>query len=296
MGNEDQTSGDAQKQSTSVDRPSLHVWHVLAPLSLLVSVYLATFVLWGFCRRFLALPGAQWAALFSVVVATVTVIAICERGRWTLGLRTRPSIALREVFAGGVFASGLILGADALILLSTHLRHVRGTGFPWQELWGVYLPAAVHEELLFRGYALQKLALRWPRFAVLFVAAVFAALHLGNDAVSMLAMANIFVAGVLLGLTWLATRRLWFALGLHLAWNLLSGPILGYNVSGYVSHATVWRTSGSGRPILTGGAFGIEGSLWMLAVELMALALFGWWMFRRNYNRRPLVPELPEVS
>ena len=266
------------------------------PLSLLGSVYLATFIAWGFCGRFLALPGSQWGALLSITVATVVVIYVCEHGRWSLGLVTSPRLALSEAVAGGVFASGIILGADGLILLSTGLRHLPGTGFPWGELWGVYLPAAVHEELLFRGYALQKIAERWPKFAVVFVAGVFAALHLGNDAVSLLAMANIFVAGVLLGLTWLATRRLWFALGLHLVWNLLSGPILGYNVSGYVSQTTVWRTSGAGPRILTGGGFGIEGSLWMLGVELLALGLFGWWMSRRNYNRRLLVHHLPEDS
>ncbi len=255
-------------------------------LSLLGSVYLATFLLWSFCGRFVALPGPQWGALLSAIVATLVVVASCEQGRWDLGLIAPPAIAIREAVGGGVLASLLILGGDCLILASTQLQHVRGNGFPWDELATIYVPAVLHEELLFRGYALQKLAAKWPRFAVGFMAAVFAALHLGNDAVSVLATANIFVAGVLLGMTWLITRRLWLAIGLHLVWNLLSGPILGYNVSGYVSGRTVWRTSGSGSAILTGGAFGIEGSIWMLLMELLGVALMSWWMFHRNYNQR----------
>lgn len=296
MGYEDQTGGNAENQSGRVHRPFPHVWQVLGSLSLLGSVYLATFVFWGFCHRFLALPGPQWGALLSVIVATTVVIIVFEHRQWDLGLKASPSVAVLEALAGGVFATVIILIADGLIELTTGLRHSAGGGFPWRESWGVFLPAAVHEELLFRGYALQKVAARWPALAVVGVAAVFAGLHQGNDAVSLLAMANIFVAGILLGLTWLATRRLWVALGLHLVWNVLSGPILGYNVSGYVSQSTVWRTSGSGPAILTGGRFGIEGSVWMLGVELAALAWFGWWMSRHRYNPRPAVNRLPEDS
>ena len=268
------------------------------PLSLLGAVYFATFLIWGFLGRFVQLPGLQWGALVSVVVATLVVVASFEHGRWPLGLAAPPRIAVSEAFGGGIFAAVLIFAGDGLILATTNLRHLQGNGFPWDELATIYLPAVLHEELLFRGYAMQKLATRWPRFAVGFMAAVFALLHLGNEAVSVLAIANIFVAGVLLGLTWLVTGRLWFAIGLHLIWNLLSGPILGYNVSGYESRRTVWRTSGSGAPILTGGGFGIEGSIWMLLVELLAVALVCWWIWRRNYNQRPplLFHHLPEDS
>lgn len=269
---------------------------MLVPLSLLGFVYLATFLIWGFVAHRVTLPGMQWGALASVIVATAVVVASYEHGRWSIGLAGPAGLAARESLTGAVGAVILILTADALVLSTTGLHRVRGNGFPWFELANVYLPAAIHEELLFRGYALQKLAVRWPRFAVVFVAAVFAALHLGNHSITLIAVANIFVAGVLLGLTWLVTRRLWFAIGLHLVWNLLSGPVLGYNVSGYISETTVWRTVGTGPLILTGGGFGIEGSIWMLAIESIAVGLVCWWMVRRNYNQHPQViaHHLPE--
>ena len=48
------------------------------------------------------------------------------------------------------------------------------------ELIAVFLPAVLHEELLFRGYPFQKL-LRWsPRFAILVVSLIFAGLHAGH--------------------------------------------------------------------------------------------------------------------
>jgi hypothetical protein len=63
-------------------------------------------------------------------------------------------------------------------------------------------------------------------------------------------------------------QRLWFPIGIHFVWNVLSGPILGYGVSGYVAETAVFRTIGSGPLLVTGGAFGIEGSVWMAAAEL----------------------------
>ena len=86
-------------------------------------------------------------------------------------------------------------------------------------------------------------------------------------------MANLFFAGILLALAYARYERLWFPIGIHLGWNLLSGPILGYNVSGYASRETVLRTVGRGSPWLTGGLFGIEGSVWIVLVELAGIAL-----------------------
>jgi hypothetical protein len=59
----------------------------------------------------------------------------------------------------------------------------------------VFLPAVVHEELLFRGYPFQKL-LRWNRaFAIFFVALVFAALHIRQRVRHRARLVNIFLGG-----------------------------------------------------------------------------------------------------
>lgn len=155
----------------------------------------------------------------------------------------------------------------------TDIGHVPGEGFPWRELVLVFVPAALHEELLFRGYPFQKLHQRNRWFAIAFVAAVFAALHSGNASVTPLALFNIFLGGVLLGLAWERHRRLWFPIGIHLAWNLTTGPILGHEVSGYEALETLFVEQGTGPEILTGGDFGIEGSILMTLTAAIAIAL-----------------------
>jgi membrane protease YdiL (CAAX protease family) len=221
----------------------------------------------------LRVPFPYWTGLISVTVATGFTVAIWEHGHWPLGLFVPPRIALRELALGIAWGVVLIGSCALLIVLSTDIRHQPGRGFPWLELIVVFAPAALHEELLFRGYPFQKL-LRWNRaVAYLFVAFVFAALHAGNTAVTLLGLTNVFLGGILLGVAYELYHRLWVPIGLHLAWNLMSGPILGHEVSGYTGEATVFVERGSGVWWLTGGSFGIEGSVWMTAVELAAIGI-----------------------
>jgi membrane protease YdiL (CAAX protease family) len=240
----------------------------VAPLALFVCFYVATFIVLTWLR----FPSLWWMGLLSVSVATVATVTIWDRGRWPLGLFVSPRLAVPEFLYGVAFGVVLISMCAALVVLSTDVSHERGAGFPWLELLAIYLPAAVHEELLFRGYAFQRLH-RWNRtFALFFVALVFAALHANNPAVSWLGLTNVFLGGVLLGLAYEKYGRLWLPIGLHLAWNVMSGPILGHEVSGNDSITTVFVERGHGTWWLTGGEFGIEGSVWMTMTELTAIA------------------------
>ena len=233
-----------------------------------MSFYVATLTL----LTLLGFPWIQWVGLIAVSVATFATVMLWDRGQWPLGLFVPPRLAVPEFLLGGLFGVVLIAMCAALVVLSTPSWHERGAGFPWRDVLVVYIPAAVHEELLFRGYAFQKLH-RWHRtFALVFVALIFAALHLGNVAVTWLGLANIFLGGILLGLAYERYGRLWFPIGLHLMWNVTSGPILGHEVSGYDSMMTLLVERGSGPSWLTGGDFGIEGSIWMTLTEVTAIA------------------------
>ena len=240
---------------------------VVAPVILFVSFYGATL----FVLTVVAVPGVHWRGLISVSVATAVTILLLDQGKWRLGLFVTPRRAVPELSFGMIFGALLIGGCALLIVLSTDVHHDRGRGFPWTEVLAIFIPAAVHEELLFRGYVYQKMR-RWNRNAALIgLAFFFAALHYNNNSVSWIGLANIFLGGILLGLAYELYQRLWFPIGLHLAWNLTSGPILGHEVSGYESARTILVERGAGRLILTGGEFGIEGSLWMTLTEAVGI-------------------------
>lgn len=248
---------------------------LIAPLALFTAVYLGTLAL--LVRSTLYF---HWIALISVVVATAAAVFLWDRGRWSLGVFVPPLIGMREAVTGIGLAVLLIGITDLLNITTTGLRHTIGGGFSLPETVAVFLPAVLHEELLFRGYPFQRLW-RWkPWVAIIGVSIIFAVLHGWNVAVTPLALFNIFLGGVLLSLAYVRYERLWFPIGLHFGWNMLSGPVLGYPVSGYVPEESLLRVTGSGPELLTGGRFGLEGSVWITVVEVTAIAFLA----RRTRN------------
>jgi membrane protease YdiL (CAAX protease family) len=234
----------------------------------------------GRLSRALGFDLQQWVSLVSVSVATLLTVAVCDRGFWPIGLAVRSGEWLTELAAGALAAAFLILSADRLVAIIAALHRRGGAGFPWSELLALFLPAAAHEELLFRGYVYQKLR-RWNRGAAIATTAViFGLLHGGNDGVTALGIFNICLAGVLFCLAYEWRQRLWFPISLHFFWNVLSGPVLGYAVSGYGEDSSLFITRVDGPPWLSGGTFGLEGSLAVTTVEILALAIV--WMRVRN--------------
>ncbi|MGC3992780.1 MAG: CPBP family intramembrane metalloprotease [Propionicimonas sp.] len=143
----------------------------------------------------------------------------------------------------------------------------------WFELAGLVLSSSVLEELTFRGVALQAIerGLGWAP-ALLITAAFFGAAHLVNPGATWFgALAIAIEAGLLLGAVFLATRSLWWVIGLHAAWNLTEA-LLGIPVSGQrapsLLHAEV-----SGPDLLTGGDFGIEASVVPMVIGVVVAAV-----------------------
>ena len=140
--------------------------------------------------------------------------------------------------------------------------------------------AATLEELLYRCLLLQVLERAWGTGVALAVQAlVFALPHLANvqDGGSADAMA-VLVSVTLLGLLWggvfVLTRNLWVSAAHHAAWNfsiLLSGvPLSG--IGDWRALAPL-ETRLAGPDWLTGGMFGPENSLLVIAVIAMAVVL-----------------------
>jgi membrane protease YdiL (CAAX protease family) len=122
-------------------------------------------------------------------------------------------------------------------------------------------PAALAEEVLFRGVPLILLAAAFGRgTAVVLIAVAFALVHLQNPNVTALGIGNIALAGIFLGLAFYAPGGIWTAWGAHLGWNATLAA-LDTPVSG-VPFRIPFIDYEPGDPAwLTGGAFGPEGGL-----------------------------------
>ena len=141
---------------------------------------------------------------------------------------------------------------------------------------------AVVEESIFRGYILRNLMLSMPKYIALSASAlVFALMHAFNPNVSGFALFNIFLAGILLGLSYVHTKNLWFPIALHLSWNLFQS-LFGFNVSGqgFYSVVKIQVDQANG---LNGGAFGFEGSYIAVIAQLITIAAIAiYYNFKRK--------------
>lgn len=127
-------------------------------------------------------------------------------------------------------------------------------------------------------------------------AAIFGGLHLLNENATVFgAIAVMLQAGLMLGAAFMATRRLWLPIGIHFAWNFMQSGLFGIAVSGTKAQDGLFKSSLTGPDILTGGSFGVEGSIVTIALGL-ALSIYFLWLAQMRENiiappwRRPAAP------
>jgi uncharacterized protein len=168
------------------------------------------------------------------------------------------------------YGYGLFVGAAAMAAAVGAIAafggyHIVGYNFSsvvFIETLAIAIISGIPEEILLRGIIFRFLEKWLGSFAALFLSALlFGVLHLGNPNASWLAAFAIALeAGILLGAIYMVTRRLWAAIGLHMAWNSVQGGVFGIKVSGTdVNGLIVSEPRGS--DWLTGGAFGAEASI-----------------------------------
>ena len=144
--------------------------------------------------------------------------------------------------------------------------------------------AAFDEEIVFRGYVLNNLMDSMNRWWALGISsAVFALMHAGNPNVwsTFVPMSELFAAGFILGISYTFTKNLWFPTFFHFGWNFFQG-LFGFEISGL--NVDSWKmlaheNSGQVPDIISGGSFGIEGSV----ISLM-LTILGTYAIYRYYT------------
>jgi membrane protease YdiL (CAAX protease family) len=233
-------------------------------------------------------PGAMnpWLLAAAGLVVLVPLAAV------TLGARKfldrRPpllSLGLRPRAAPRGLAWGFAGGAAFLSLTSAILALAGGATFEYARFSAAalaYVPATLvffviagaAEELLLRGYPITVLDESWGRAgAVLLTAVAFGCLHLFNPGSHVLPAVNVALAGVILGLLYLQSGSLWFAIGFHGGWNFAEGTAFGFPVSGLPLGAGIVEAVPAGPRWLSGGTFGPEGSVVLTATSALLIGL-----------------------
>lgn len=223
--------------------------------------------------------------LLAALTSAVIMLRLEHRPFSDLGLSVKKGHA-RGLWYGLLVAVVLYAIGFGLTCLFGDVE-VTGFHFDPMNLLGAFvffLLVALFEEILMRGYILGHLLhTRLNKFLSLFISsALFALLHIFNPEVAIFPMINLMLAGMMLGASYIYTKNLCFPISLHLFWNWIQGPILGYRVSGndFMSSMLTLRLPEANA--VNGGAFGFEGSLICTVLMIVLTIMTVWWGEKRE--------------
>ena len=237
----------------------------------------------------MAVQDDPWLTL-GVGLATAVVGVVVYT--WVVRLtERRPVVEVALKGSAPALTWGTLLGLGLFGLVIVNLAFlgsytVHGLGSPTGALGllGFMAAAAVTEELMWRG-VLFRIVESWTGTWVTLTVTglLFGLAHLLNPNATLWgAVAIALEAGGMLTAAYVATRKLWVPIGLHLGWNVAGSAVFSTEVSGNDTPQGLLDTVTSGPEWVTGGAFGPEGSVYSVVFGALITAAFLWLAHRRG--------------
>ena len=179
---------------------------------------------------------------------------------------------------------GLLLMAVGYTILIL-LGEIKFIGFNYDLkniilLFLLFIAVSVAEETYVRGYVLKNLLKSFnPIISLIISSAIFSLLHFFNPNVNYIALTELFIAGILLGISYVYTKNLWFPIALHLSWNFFQ-VMFGFNVSGMDTYSLIEFEIIENNNI-NGGDFGFEGSY--LSILFSLIMMYFLWKYYKKF-------------
>ncbi|MCP4148271.1 MAG: CPBP family intramembrane metalloprotease [bacterium] len=223
------------------------------------------------------------------VLIGVPLLYLCVRYLWR---RKKEWMCLN--FNLRLMGTGALLGIIAPLILTAILLQlgvVKITGTPGRLSFEVIAASivgflgwslfkGVAEEAVFRGMAVRELAVKWGWFTASLVSGIYFGIAHILAVIHMISLKTAFIAvfaGVLAGFFFAAlmirSKSLWLPIGFHAGWNFCFSAVIGITMSGKTRELGLFQMEAGGSDWVTGGEFGIEGSLLFLLFYIAAALL-----------------------
>ena len=254
--------------------------------------------------RSMAVPEAGLCFIFLLSSLVMSLIERRPFARYGLTAKRMP-VDLAAGLFWGLFSLSLLIG----ILLLTHtlafdgvLLHGSAAALYALKWFLGFLLVGVFEEFFFRGYLqytvsrgiagivralnpADRNSFQWGFWgaAFLFSGLLFMAAHLNNSGESIWGIVSVGLAGAIFAFSLYRTGSLWWAIGFHTTWDWAQSYLYGVHDSGTVVQGHLLASHPLGAPMLSGGADGPEGSIFLIPVFLLALLIIHLTLPKRVY-------------
>lgn len=188
-----------------------------------------------------------------------------------LGFKTKGKL---KEFIVGIVAGLIVMGLGYYLLSFMGQLSFQSINFDMQEIlisFLLFTIVAIVEETLLRGYVLRNLMYSFNKYIALILSSIlFSLMHGFNPNIDTFALIELFLAGILLGQSYIHTKNLWFPIALHFSWNFFQTHF-GFNVSGQDTYSLI-EFSIVENNLWNGGDFGFEGS-WLSIISSIIMII-----------------------
>lgn len=196
--------------------------------------------------------------------------------------RSLMSIGITKENALASILKGLIIGFLmflAVVVLGILLGSYAYKGFNSSQLYLIipfllaFFVQSLTEEIQYRGWIMTYFSKRHSIFIGFIISdLMFVLMHMGNNGIDIIAMINLFIAGLFYTILFWKYDNIWVCGLVHTMWNFAQGCLFGFNVSG-IQFPSLFLFKQDSLSIIGGGTFGPESSLIAIFVFMLATLL-----------------------
>ena len=176
---------------------------------------------------------------------------------------------LKEMFGGLLFGFFTISLSILILYLLGYYQVISITATHYSvKLFTVLIFAALVEDLFHRGLIV-RICENWlGTHPTLIIAMLVELQHVFNPNSNLFSLFFDLIWGFTMAMLFIYTKRIWLPYLFHIGWNFAQ-PFYGSNLTGTNNMGTIIQSKWNGPELLTGGAVGIEGSIFTASFLLL---------------------------